>query len=184
MSETVLERHYRDRMQSVRQIASHELGDAALSWQNFEDLAALCSELSLSGRDLLEKEYKRIFKEPNPTVAWLRERRRVLEELSDDYVRLAESIRASASRAWQAAEAPVGKDVEVRLGGAIQAVLQAKQSVLDRWPVGSDQEIAEAQAAASRGEGLDLDDAFAQIAGVDVETWRQRVEEYKRDRQE
>ena len=177
MSETVLERHYRDRMQSVRQLALTEEGQM-LSWRDFADLVALCLELSLSGRDLLENEHKRLFQEPNLTVAWLRERRRVIEELSDTYTQLAESVRASALRAWQAAGAPAGIDF-AGLDGAIQAVAQTRQRVLERWPVGSEEEEEEARASAARGEGLDLDEAFAQIAGVDVAAWRQRVEEYK-----
>jgi hypothetical protein len=154
-----------------------------LSWRDFKDLVALCFELSASGRELLEKEHKRLFEEPNLTVAWLRERRRAIEELSDNYLQLAQSIRASASRAWQDAGSPAGVDFGL-LDDAIQAVARAKQELLDRWPVGSDQEIAEARAAASRGEGLELDEAFAQIAGVDGAAWRQRVEEYKRGRKQ
>jgi hypothetical protein len=56
--------------------------------------------------------------------------------------------------------------------------------VLERWPVGSDEEIAQARAAANRGEGLDLDEAFAEIAGVDAAAWRQRVEEYRQGRKD
>ena len=180
MPDTMLERHFRDRVHSVRQIALHEAGLAALSWQELEDLVVLCSELSVSGRELLEKEYKRVFKEPKLTVAWLRERRRAIVDLSDIYLQLAESVRAAAYHTWQAAGSPSGKDFVFWLDGAIQALTQARQSVLERWPVGGDEEIAEARASAARGQGLDVDEAFAQIAGVDVETWRQRVEEYQR----
>jgi hypothetical protein len=184
MPETVLERHYRDRVQSVRQIASHEAGHESLSWRNFEALVALCLELSMAGRQLLEKEYQQIFREPDITVTFLQERRRVLEELSDNNLQLAESVKASAYRAWHAAGSPPGTDIVIGLEGAIRAVAEAKQRVLARWPVGNDDEIAQAQAAAGRHEGLDLDEAFAQIAGVDVTTWRQRVAEYKEQRSE
>lgn len=179
MPETVLERHYRDRMQSVRQMALREAGHAAFSARDFKDLVNLCFELSLSGRQLLEDEYGRIFHEPDLTVSWLQERRQVLEELSAIYQQLAESVRVAAYQAWQAAGSPPAMDVVSRLDDAIRVVVQAKQRVLERWPVGSAEEIAEARAAAARSEGLDLDEAFAQIAGVDVETWHRRVEEYK-----
>ncbi len=181
MSDTVLERHYRDRMHSVQQIAQHQAGQATPPWRDVADLMTLCLELSVSGRELLEKEHKRLFQEPNLTVAWLRERRRVIEELSNNCVQLVESIRASAFRAWQAAGSPAGVDF-ARLDGAVEAIAQAKQKLLERWPVGSDEEIAAARAAANRGEGLELHEAFAQIAGVDVAQWRQRVEEYKQGR--
>jgi hypothetical protein len=168
-------------MQSVQQIALHQAGQASPPWRDVADLMALCLELSVSGRELLEKEHKRLFEEPDLTVAWLRERRRVIEELSDNYVQLVESIRASAFRAWQAAGSPAGVDF-ARLDAAVEAIALSKQRLLERWPVGSDEEIAAGRAAANRGEGLDLDEAFAQIAGVDVTQWRERVEEYKRGR--
>jgi hypothetical protein len=182
MAETVLERHYRDRVQSVRQIALHETGQAALSRSQWEDLVALCAELSAAGGELLEKEYRRLFKEPNPTVAWLLERRQVIEDLSASYVQLAESVRAAVYQAAQASGSPSGKDFVLLLDRAIQAILQARQRVLERWPVGSEAEIEEASSSAARGQGLDVDEAFAQIAGVDVETWRRRLEEHKQHR--
>jgi hypothetical protein len=104
--------------------------------------------------------------------------------LSDAYVKAAESVRASALRAWRAAGSPAGIDFATVLERAIQTVVQARQSVLERWPVGSDEEIAQARAAANRGEGLDLDEAFAEIAGVDVAAWRQRVEESRQGRKD
>src|SRR5947209_162126 len=149
MPETVLERHYRDRMESVRQMALPEVGRPSFSWRDVEDLVALCFELSLSGRDLLEKEYQRVFREANLTVAWLRERRRIIEELSNNYLQLAQTIRASALHAWQEAGAPSGKDFLARLDSSIQAVAETRQRVLERWPVGSDDEIAEARTTAA-----------------------------------
>jgi hypothetical protein len=179
MSETVLERHYRDRVQSVRQMALPEAARAALTWRDFEDLMALCSELSVSGRELLRKEHRRVFVEPNLTVTWLRERRRVIEELSGNYAQVAQAVRDSAFRAWQAAGSPPGADFG-SLDDAIAAVTRAKQELLANWLVGTDEEMAEAHASASRGEGLDLEEAFAQIAGVSVAEWRQRIDEHKR----
>ncbi len=143
-------------------------------------MVALCADLALSGSALLEHEYKRLFKEPKPTVAWLQERRRAIVDIGDNYRQLVESIRDAVYRRWQAAGAPVGKDFVRQLDNALQALTQARQSVLTRWPVGSDDEIATAQASAARGDRLEIDAAFAQIAGVDEETCRRRVEEYRR----
>jgi hypothetical protein len=47
------------------------------------------------------------------------------------------------------------------------------------WPVCTEEEASEALAAAARGEAIDLDDAFAQIAGVDRATWLERVTAHK-----
>jgi hypothetical protein len=164
-------------------MVAHE-AHLALSWRDLQDLVGLCADLAVSARELIEKEYKRLFKESDLTVAWLQERRQVIEELSDSYLQLAASVKTLACRAWQAAGSPAGADFAYRLDGAIQAVAQAKQNVLERWPVGSDEEIAAARASAARGEGLDVDEAFAQIAGVDVETWLKRVQDHERDRHE
>jgi hypothetical protein len=150
-----------------------------MSWQDHEDLVTLCFELSVSGRELIEQEYRRIFKDANSSVAWLQERRQVLEDLIGAYVQLAESIRHSAHAAWKAAGSPGGEGFLLRLEKAIEAVGEAKRTILERWPVGSPQEIAEAKAAIERGETLDADEAFAEIAGVDVGGWRKSVEEYK-----
>ena len=178
MPETPLERHYRDRVQSVRQMALRDGDRAALPARDFGELALLCYELAVSGRQLLEYEYRHIFHEPDVTVSWLQERRRILEELSADFQGLVESVRAVAHEARQAVGPPGAVEILGRLDEAIRAAAETKQRVLEQWPVGSDDEIHEAQAAAARGEGLDLDEAFAQIAGVDVETWRRRVEAY------
>src|SRR4051794_30409411 len=84
MPATVFEQHYRDRMQSVRQIALHSDADQARGMGPvFFDLVALCSDLAEAGEQLLELEYKRLFQQPDLTVAWLQERRRVIEELSN-----------------------------------------------------------------------------------------------------
>jgi len=64
----------------------------------------------------------------------------------------------------------------------VQCLLAAKQRVLERWPVGSPEQVAQARKAGQPEDYLDLHEAFAQIAGVDVATWRQRVE--KRTRQD
>jgi hypothetical protein len=180
MPATVFEQHYRDRIQSGRQIAQrfdadHAAGSGFVSL----DLATLCSELADAGQRFLELEFKRIFKEPDITVAWLRERRRVIEELTDSFLEFANSLKNSVSQASQTTDASTEKDNVDRIKQAIQRVVAARQSVLQRWPVGSDQEIAEARAGGPKEDYLDPDEAFAQIAGVDVETWRQRMAKHR-----
>jgi hypothetical protein len=178
MPDTMLERHYRDRVQSVRQMALHQARET-FSRQDLGDLVALCTELSTSGRQLFEMEFKRVFKASKPTVAWLVERRRALVELSDNYLQLARSIRSavlSNGKPASIAEENLVKNLDT----AIASLTQARQDVLARWPVGSDDEIVAAQSSAARNEGLDVDEAFAQIAGVDAEAWRKRLEEHQR----
>jgi hypothetical protein len=180
MLETVLERHYLDRVQSIQQLANLPASDrATMSRQDYEDLLALCVELSASARNLIEQEYNRIFKNAHLTVGWLRERRRVIEELSDRYAQLAQAVKASAQQARQTTGATNGTDFELLLDNAIKDVAQAKQNILNRWLVGSPEETAEARIAIAQGDTEDADEAFAEIAGVDVKTWREGIAEYK-----
>ncbi len=187
MPMTVLEQHYRDRMQSLRQIAmrseqqmaTHEAGHLAAAEFFVQDLVALCSDLSDSGRQLLEQEFKRIFKAPDLSVRMLRERRRVIEELSASFIELATRLKNLASQAYQTAGRPPGTELLSRFDEAAGRLVAAKTSVLERWPVGSDEEIAEARKGGRPEDYLDADEAFAQIAGVDVETWRRRMDKYK-----
>jgi hypothetical protein len=181
VSETVLERHYRDRMQSVRQFTNLPEPDrAAMSWDDHADLVALCVELSVSVRDLMEREFSRIFKNPRLTIAWIKERRRVIIELCDGFVQLAQTIRPFAIQAWQTAVAPQGKDFASVLDSAINHVVEAKGGFLERWLVGSPAEEAALKDSIARGDVLDLEEAFADIARMDVETWRKSVDEHKR----
>jgi len=173
MPETVIERHYRDRVESLRRIALAHDGNGSRSWQFYEDLVNVCEQLSAAGRELLEQERKRVFKEPHLTIAWLRERRQVMEALTNDYVNVVETVREAAVRA--AAESAKGTGIEGRLDGAIQALVTARESTLARWLVGTDEETAAAAAAAARGEGIDIEEAFAELAGVDVASWLRRI---------
>jgi hypothetical protein len=52
------------------------------------------------------------------------------------------------------------------------------------WPFFTRDAIEEAREAERRGELLDVEEAFAEMAGVDLATWRQRVEAHKLKRRE
>jgi hypothetical protein len=98
--------------------------------------------------------------------------------LGETYLRLVESVRSDAFHAWEAAGKPDGDTLNGYLDAEARAVQEVRQDVLRRWPVGGDEDLADARAAAARGEGLETDEAFAQIAGTDVPGWRKRIEEY------
>ncbi len=59
-------------------------------------------------------------------------------------------------------------------------VERLRQEHLDRWPWFQSQDIEEALAESARGETLELDDAFAQLAGVSREEWLQQVAAHER----
>ena len=72
-----------------------------------------------------------------------------------------------------------GDHTEEPLRG-IQANLERlRQEHKDSWPWCSEQDLDDARAEIVRGETLEMDDAFAEIAGVSREEWLQRVEEHK-----
>lgn len=62
---------------------------------------------------------------------------------------------------------------------AVRELEQLRQDFQGKFPVVTEVEAAEDRAAMARGDYHDADTAFARIAGVDVETWRRRVEEYE-----
>jgi hypothetical protein len=69
------------------------------------------------------------------------------------------------------------------LRDASERAKRREAEFFDFWPRPlTAEEFVEAQEAIQRGEGIELDEAFAQIAGVDRETWLRRVEERKRAR--
>ena len=138
MAETITERHYHDRIDSLSRLLGEP--QSKMSRQACEDLVELCVGLSASGRELIDKEFASVFKNPGLTLNWLTERRQVIETLSDRYIELAGAIKAFAVDAGQASAAN-GLDI------AIQSMIDAKRSALERWLVGSPEEMAESRAA-------------------------------------
>jgi hypothetical protein len=78
----------------------------------------------------------------------------------------------------------IGGKVEGRasLERAVEEVRRLEADIFPHWPQFTEQDLEDARTAYERGECLPLDEAFAQIAGVDKETWLRRVEERKRVR--
>ncbi|GEM_PF-6375673 len=111
----------------------------------------------------------------------------------DDYNELRRELRASFDPGLRI----MSRVVELvaafeRVGGVVHGadelretharLLQLESGIFQHWPEFTEQDAAEARAALERGDGLELDEAFAQIAGVDKETWMKRVEERRRSR--
>ncbi len=94
----------------------------------------------------------------------------------------------------------VGETILAGLDGAIQAVAafaehttqplsgvqaeleEIRREHLDTWPWFRQEDLDQARAEATRGETVDMDDAFAAIAGVSREEWQRRVDAYEKQK--
>ena len=112
-----------------------------------------------------------------------------------DALRDARSILGAASAEWASAWTSLAwlvKDwgLERTLSDAINDSatmaeaerLRVDATLAERWPVVSEEEEQESLAAMKNGAFVELDEAFAGLAGVTKEVWDARVEEHKRKR--
>jgi hypothetical protein len=159
------------------------LGDTLEVWRHLQDKPLsddrLAPFVDLGLRmykrleSLYEEGYARAVKDQALTVAAAQRERRVLEA----------AFRIGAEWSWRFWEvvrdltAIAGRPVEGtdRLLEAARRFKELQARLAEEWPACSPEEEQEALAQVRRGEGLELDDAFAQIAGVDKATWLQRV---------
>jgi hypothetical protein len=65
---------------------------------------------------------------------------------------------------------------------AVRELQELSDQFRKRFPVTREEEAAEDRAAIARGEYQDAEEAFARVAGVDVDTWRRQLAEYERGR--
>ncbi len=99
-----------------------------------------------------------------------------------------EALRLSArgTYGWWEHFDQIAKETGQRIGGIERLLAVAEKfkqlqiRLADEWPVCSAEEAEEVLTQMERGEGMELDDAFAQIAGIDKADWLERVEEHKR----
>jgi hypothetical protein len=119
-------------------------------------------------------------REAPPPPAVLREARAMLEGVVNDWTEAILMLdqhfrRLSAEYHW-----PRGFH---RLKTAALAEQRRVMMLLrESWPVGSEEEEQRALADLKEGKGVELDDAFAEIAGVSKEEWLRRVAEHKEKR--
>ena len=111
----------------------------------------------------------------------------------DDYASEGEALRRAFSAVAGALEKleELARSLETLMGrpaagraelaAAAAAVERLRDDTLRHWPwPPTEGDIQRVREAVGRGETLELDAAFAEIAGVSTEEWRRRVEEHKR----
>src|SRR5205807_7187731 len=104
-----------------------------------------------------------------------------LQALLDRTLHVLREVRALAQEVAQSTGCPI--EGAPQLDEAVETVARMKAEFVEQWPWLGDSELEKAWTEYRRGEYLDLEDAFAQIAGVDRETWRRRVDEHQQRRQ-
>jgi hypothetical protein len=129
-------------------------------------------------QSLYSEAYRRVVKDQAVNVADAQRERRLLGAV----------YRAGAEWSWRFWE--VLRDIRLMTGRQVEGtdrLLEAATQFRDlqsrlvkEWPVCSPEEEQQALAQVGGGEGMELDDAFAQIAGVDKTAWLERVAEHKR----
>jgi hypothetical protein len=72
---------------------------------------------------------------------------------------------------------PINAAAELDQARARVAAL--RDDLFRHWEPFTEEDAREALEASARGEGIGLDEAFAQIAGVDKETWLRKVADYR-----
>ena len=129
------------------------------------DLALLCEEIPAHARMSRESLFRRLVKT---------RRADELEEAGQLFLTCVRRARKIISELAAEFGTPFAR---------IQAELeQIEQEHLDRWPWFRKEDLDQARAEADRGETVDVEDAFAAMAGVSREEWETRVEAYQRQK--
>lgn len=184
MPESLLLRLRLDQARSLRDTLESWQARYAPATNYVQDVAAvvrLHRELARELEGLYEAEYERAVLNDAFSVADLRTAGAALAEvfrLSAQSVALLRQILAGTEQ--QAGHTGEGKQ---QLEEA-QALLDDLRARLDReWPVSGPDDAARARAELARGEALDLEEAFAGMAGISREELRHRLDEHRRKRQ-
>jgi hypothetical protein len=97
---------------------------------------------------------------------------RELQDSFDRGIQILESIQSLAN-SFEAFFGPLEGTTD--LANTIDTLRKMHSDMLDHWPRFSMDDVKRAQVEIERGEFLDLEQAFAQIAKVDTSEWRRRV---------
>ncbi len=122
---------------------------------------------------LYATEYERAVKNGARTSTDLRRTREVLEDLLSA---CAEALRLAAElSAWVVRETGRSTEGSARLTEAAATLARLRSRLADEWPVYSVEECKAIRERIEQGDSLSLEDAFAQIAGLDRTAWRERA---------
>lgn len=100
-----------------------------------------------------------------------------LRDVFDQTIRLMESVRAWMETVQGQAPCPAGQE---RLDRALGEARQFRADLETNWLWFTREADEEAKASIARGEGVDVEEAFAQMAGISVDALRARMEAHKK----
>jgi hypothetical protein len=177
MPESVLHKLYRDRVRSVQEIiepwqAAHQ---EAMTAHDVQELVRECLTFPGLMEHMARSDFDLIFSGGLEDVDAAG---RELRARIDDCRATVERV----SRLGDSFVEQTGHRIEGReqLREALQRLDRLREDFFRHWAWFGEQEHAAARTEIERGDGLTADEAFAEIAGVDVDTWRKRVEERRR----
>jgi hypothetical protein len=157
--------------------AMNKTGELVRIAQQLESMVPLCVELPRELERAYAWECNRAVTGDQDAVA-LRETRACMAEGFKQSTDLVEEMLNMLDLLERCSGRTAGGRTELlRARGSLHALTARLE---EEWPICTEGEAAEALAAAGRGEALDADHAFAQIAGVDRAAWAERVAEHKR----
>lgn len=144
-------------------------GEAAESAAFAEDAILVFLERPATVRMAVGRvwEAQRVGRIANPFGIW-----QLVSILFDKALRQASALQETIATAQTAGFAVARAPEFARAVRELEAMRDEFQTT---FPVATPQEAEEDRRSIASGEHLDVEEAFAQIAGLDVETWQQRV---------
>lgn len=184
MQSSVLLRHTRDRLNSLRQLVEPLPTDGPFprTPEDYEDLVGLMLEFPDSYRRTVDTEFRRLFTERSRSVEQLQQVRSDLAEMADRYTAMVRTVEQDPALRTLAGQHPLFQATLAKLGDAVATLLRDKARLLADWPVGDPQELT--QAGGGAGCGVPVDQAFAEMKGISAEELHRRLEAHKARRKD
>ncbi len=186
MPSGVLLRHTRDRLDSLEQLASSTAinGSGPRTSEDCKDLVGLVLDIADSYRKTVDSELRRIFSDRSRSVEQQLQARSEVVELADRYVAVVQLVQESPDLPSLAGQHASFESLLGRLAEAITAIQTERTRLINKWPVCSQEEIAQAMADNEQGRCPTVEEAFAAMSGLSFGDLQRKLEEHKARRKD
>ena len=186
MPASVLLRHTRDRLNSLRQLVESPQVEGLLPRdpEDYEDLVTLVLEFPDSYRRVVDGEFRRLFTERSRSVADLQQVRSDLADMAERYTTMVQTVQQDSALRTLAGQQPLFRTILAKLSDAVAALQRDKARVIADWPVCDPAELAQAGVDHEQGRCVPVDRAFAEMKGISVEELHRRLEDHKARRKD